>query len=148
MKTVELRFVTASLPSPSAILTGAADLIEQRGWKQRQGLSNTGAVDAIGAMRLAVATAIGLTGLCAASEIAAGVVEIDPEQTGFRVGRRFDAAVHLVAERIGARVDERIDSESAAVCRWHDRHGRTATEVIAVLRDAAALHAESQEDPR
>jgi len=134
VKTVELRFIQGKLPSPSTILSTAADLIDEHGWKGRG--AEPGALDAIGAMRLATAVPIGLVGPATMLEVAAGAIDVHPHHAVFD---RFDEAVHLLADRLGIRADKTDEwsTVGALVWRWQGNLDRTAAEVVSVLREAA-----------
>lgn len=113
-----------TIPTPQQILTGAVDLINERGWCQGTPTDEDGALSIVAAMRLATAHAIGITDVPAAD---LGDRDVWPEATRDAVKTAFDrAASEVVAQTGWSAFDE-----------WAEEEGRTADEVVAVLRAAA-----------
>lgn len=118
---------TTTAPSPQQILTGAIDILSERGWCQGTLIRYTGAVCMVGAMRIAAARRIGMDDddIFAA---AAGRKDVWPEEMRDELKAAFDKSVILAADQI----------DGAILDKWNDVDGRTVDEVISVLQAAAA----------
>lgn len=116
---------TKTIPTPQEILTRAADLIDERGWCQHflSGEAGDGTLSIVGAMRLATAHAVGITGVHAAEL----VEDAWPVEGRDELARVWEQATHAVGDRVGG----------CHIGVWNDMEGRAEREVVAVLRAAA-----------
>lgn len=99
------------------LLNKAADLIEERGWNQGDYRSPVGALCAIGA-------------IITANDEARG---IHPETIEFNL---WSTPVREAVETLAKQLDQE-PLVPPYVMNWNDTPGRTATEVVSMLRKAA-----------
>lgn len=98
---------------PADIFNRAADLIEAKGWFQGMRVQGTHCHCAMTAVEEAV--------------LAEGAID-DGER---------DDRMDVLAAMLSKRLDKTIHRDVSAVIEWNDADGRTKSEVIALLRDAA-----------
>lgn len=123
--------MTAKIPTPAALLTRAADIIDTRGWYQNGFISERGEVCMVAAMRLSAAEHVELPTI-ETRRACLGAKSVWPESVRDELKGVFDKAVQQVARKInGAILDE-----------WNDQPGRTAKEVVGTLRAAAEAGAQ------
>lgn len=108
-------------PTPQQVLLRAADIIGERGWTQGDYINEAGCVCAVGAIRAAAAEQAGLDNF----------LDVLDGDAVLPVGLS-DAArrAELLA---GAHVDDPF----GGLVGWNDAEGRTADEVVTILRAAA-----------
>lgn len=107
--------------TPSGLLARAAELIGERGWHQGDYGNDDGCVCAIGALRAAAAEASGL------------------QKTAVDRAVFFE---HFIDRTVfDVMVDATTMLDEASPCRaidiWNDQAGRTADEVVALMRHVA-----------
>lgn len=120
-----------TIPTPQALLARAADIIGERGWAQGDYINEAGCVCAVGAIRAAAAEQAGLDNFL---DVLDGDAVLPVGLSDAARRAELLAGDRLVANDDGSHVGGIL---FGGLVGWNDAEGRTADEVVTILRAAA-----------
>jgi hypothetical protein len=125
--------MSSTIPTPGALLTRAADILDQRGWFQGSYFNDTGCVCVLGAIHAAVAEAAGQD----VTEDLLKFPRLPLTQDMQPLVQSYNHAVRALNDEVPFG-----NVLACAIPDWNDENGRTKEEVQAMLRRAAEAGAE------